>query len=68
MTKSELRYLVNLTGSFFFDRKTMAFFGDTMQNYAIRDSGENWELARKTPVKHGLNSSAYFNKLTYKKV
>lgn len=68
MTKSELRYYVNITGDLYFNRNNMLTRGDTMQNYAIRDNGENWELARKNPVKLGINSSAYFNKLTYKKV
>ena len=27
-----------------------------------------WELYRKNPVKHGLKNSAYFDKLTFKKV
>jgi hypothetical protein len=29
---------------------------------------EVWELYRKNPVKHGLNASRYFNKLTYEMV
>jgi hypothetical protein len=29
---------------------------------------EVWELYRKHPVKHGLKSSAYFDKTTYSKV
>lgn len=29
---------------------------------------EVWELYRKHPVKHGLQSSAYFDKLTFKRV
>lgn len=33
MTPSELKYQVEQTGSNFFDRKTMKFFGDTMKNY-----------------------------------
>jgi hypothetical protein len=35
MTPSELKYNVEQAGtaSHFFDRKTMAFFGDTMKNY-----------------------------------
>ncbi len=29
---------------------------------------ECWELYRRRPVKHGLNSSHYFNKSNYEKV
>ena len=53
----------------FFDRKTMAFFGDSMRNFGTRKttietrSGdvEVFELYRKHAVKHGLKSSHYFN-------
>jgi|WetSurMetagenome_2_1015567.scaffolds.fasta_scaffold159845_1 hypothetical protein len=33
MTPSELRYRVQQTGSSFFDRNTLRFFGDTMSNF-----------------------------------
>jgi hypothetical protein len=57
--------------SFFFDRKSMKFFGDTMANYYVpaasvrvrRSCGtivECYELQRRKPVKHSLASSAYF--------
>lgn len=64
MTPSELKakYLANNPEGFFFTRKTMAFFGDTMRNYGVRDAGENWELYRKRAVKHGLKTSHYFSK------
>ena len=67
MTPSELKYNVETRGTetFFFTRKTMKFFGDTMRNYGVRDAGHCWELYRKHPVAHGLNSSAYFNKETF---
>ena len=82
-TTADLKLYVSRTGSHFFDRKTLAFFGDTMKNYGIRatkirchydNDGEYvdggcdayvWELYRKKPVKHGLTSSAYFDKVTY---
>lgn len=54
--------------SHFFDRKTMKFFGDTMGNYGLRDAGTMWELYRRKPVKHGLKSSAYFDKQTFRRV
>jgi len=67
MTPSELKYnhLLNNPDSHFFDRKTMAFFGDSMRNFGVRRKGNNWELYRKRPVKHGLQSSHYFNVETY---
>lgn len=37
-TASDLKYAVENAGheSFFFDRKSMSFFGDTMKNYGVR--------------------------------
>jgi hypothetical protein len=55
--------------SYFFSRNTMRFFGDTMKNYGVRktviDTRDEkdvpvYELYRRHPVKHGLQSSAYF--------
>lgn len=44
----------------------MQFFGDTMSNYSVRSACFNgidcWELRRKKPVKHGLQTSRYFSK------
>ena len=68
MTPAELKAKVTATGSNFFERKTLAFFGDTMRNYSVRSkpvmvetwsSGpvECWELVRKRAVKHGLCDS-----------
>jgi hypothetical protein len=88
MNPSELKAHVEQgQDNFFFTRKTMNFFGDTMSNYGVRDGGkmetlyndkgnytgvprtiELWELYRKHPVKHGLDSSAYFDKITFKRV
>lgn len=65
MTPSNLKYHVSLSGSYFFNRTSMRFFGDTMANYGVRSSGDNWELYRKRPVMHGLRDSAYFNKVTF---
>jgi len=64
------------TRNVFFTRKTMKFFGDTMANYGCfsgtvtKDKKEIdvWVLWRKNPVKHGLNSSAYFDKKTFERV
>ena len=64
--------------SHFFDRKSMQFFGDTMRNYAVSKKTVNvqtregiiecWELRRLRAVKHGLNSSAFFNIHTVERV
>ena len=70
MTASELKYQVEEHGNspHFFTRSTMKFFGDTMSNYGVRDNGETWELYRKHPVRNGLDSSAYFDKVTFSRV
>ena len=70
MTPSECKYQIEAARSapYFFDRTTMLFFGDTMKNYGVRDAGENWELYRKRPVKHGLKDSVFFDKTTWERV
>jgi hypothetical protein len=80
MTPAELKQKhIEATGSNFFDRKSLAFFGDTMRNYGVRstpclvytpsgDVVKCWELYRKKPVKHGLCSSAYFDVATFRRV
>lgn len=78
LTPSELKYHVSLgKDRHFFDRKSMKFFGDTMKNYGVRSvtidtnsrqSVECWELYRKQPVKHRLQTSAYFDKQTFCRV
>jgi hypothetical protein len=78
MTPSELKAKVSATGSHHFESKTMKFFGDTMRNYGVRSKTiliptdgvrqigkEVWELYRRHSVKHGLTSSAYFDKETF---
>ena len=71
ITKSELRERVIATGSHFFDRDWMKFFGDTMKNFGVASATvetwtqgtvECWELYRIHPVKHGNHKSAYFRK------
>jgi len=73
-TSSDLKYDVEQAGyaPHFFTRKTMEFFGDTMRNYGvtkttINDGVKVYELYRRSPVKHGLCSSAYFNRATFKR-
>lgn len=60
---------------FFFDKKTMRFFGDTRSNYGVRgplefksNIGEEvivYELFRRKAVKHGLKNSAFFRADTF---
>ena len=70
MNASELKYQVEQAGTceHFFTRKTMKFFGDTMQNYGVRSAGDVWELYRRRAVKCGLKNSAYFDKVTFCRV
>lgn len=79
MNKTELKYNVNQTGSNFFSKDAMKFFGDTMANYSvpknpitITDSQNNkvevYQLKRKNPVKNGLHSTTYFNSKTFTSV
>jgi len=70
MNSSQLKFQHELKNqdSYFFTRKTMRFFGDTMQNYGVKDRGGYYELYRKSPVKHGLNQSAFFDKTTFKQL
>jgi len=70
MTPSNLKYHVEQSGNepYFFTRSTMKFFGDSMRNYGVCSAGATWELYRKRAVKHGLASSSYFDKLTFKRV
>jgi len=79
MTKSELRQRVIDTGSHFFDRSTMRFFGDTMANYScgknpieVKDRQGNtrkvYALWRKRTVKDGLGDTAYFDAETFARV
>lgn len=89
MNASELKYRIETAGheSYFFDRSSMRFFGDTIKNYGVRSATvrtnydaagnyvdkhgvdvEVWELYRKRPVKHGLQTSAYFCKETFRRV
>lgn len=81
MTPSDLKrqYEINVPEGHYFERSSMKFFGDTMSNYAVPskpvavktlsgDVVKCWELRRKKPVKHGLQSSAYFNVDTFERV
>jgi hypothetical protein len=79
-TASELKYHVESAGNcpHFFTRDSMKFFGDTMSNYGIRQPvqvetnlGETvpaYELTRRRPVKHGLQSSTWFHAETFERI
>lgn len=69
MNASQLKNCLGITGSVFFSRKNMSFFGDSMANFGVRKrvicntrgvEVECWELWRKRAVKHGLMSSHYW--------
>lgn len=62
---SDLKYVVEQTGSYFFTRSTMKFFGDTMKNYGVRELSDCYELYRKKPVKHNQTGSSFFDKKTF---
>ena len=78
MTKTELKYAVIATGSHFFDRASMRFFGDTIANYSLCARTESITttggthtchmLTRKRPVKNGLQSPAFFDTTTFERV
>ena len=79
MNKTELKYNVMKTGSYFFDRSSMKFFGDTMKNYYVPKNPVNiqiytgetvkcWELQRINPVKHGIQESAFFSCVDFSRV
>jgi len=70
ITVSELKYQVSETGSHYFERSSMKFFGDTMKNYGIRKHNDltAYELTRKQPVKHGLSNSQFFDAITFEKL
>ena len=78
-TASQLRSFIESSGTapHFFDRTTMRFFGDTMANFGVRRvrfvlpnaaTRHGFELYRKRPVKHGLQSSHYFDRETFEAV
>ena len=79
MTPSQLKAEIEASGHepYYFSRATMRFFGDTMRNYGVcktvvstptRQNVPVYELYRKQPVKHGLQSSAYFDRETFEQV
>lgn len=72
ISASDLKNLVESTGSNYFNKDSMKFFGDTMSNYGVRVvvvDKVGWttldmvyELYRKKPVKRGLKDSVFFDK------
>ena len=78
-TASHLRAFIEDAGHapHYFDRQTMRWFGDTMRNYGVRQvqiidrrgsTIDAWELYRRRPVKHGLQSSSYWDAETFRRV
>ena len=79
MLKEQLIANVKRTGSHFFDHSAMVFFGDTVLNYGVSDEpvmvtkldGKQvscWELYSKRPVIHGIQTSAFFDVVTFARV
>lgn len=78
MTAAELKRYVEARGSSFFSRETMAFFGDTMSNYRVKERTETiktrhgdvdvWVLCRIRPVFLGRQAEAYFCASTFRRV
>ena len=79
MNKTELKYKVMDTGSYFFDRSSMKFFGDTMKNYyvsakteiittSLNNKHNCYVLNRIQPVKCNLKDPAYFDVNTFERV
>lgn len=71
MTPYELKQKVQATGSHFFDRQTMKFFGDTMGNFGCVSTEINdtpcWRLYRKRPTKAG-RGAFYFRKDNFEEI
>jgi hypothetical protein len=71
-TVYDLKAIVESQGSYFFTRKTMRFFGDTMRNFGMRKTKykdvDCFEVYRKQPVKHNLSGSFYFDCKTLKQI
>lgn len=62
-TASDLKYAVEQSGneSFFFTRKTMQFFGDTMRNYGVRHTtiNTNYDANGEFVGKEGVEIAVY---------
>lgn len=79
MDKATLRYLVTQTGSNYFDRESMKFFGDTMANMACNSQpieisntlGEKkmvYGIWRKVPTPMLRYKTDYFDAVTFERV
>ena len=75
MTVEELSYQVTVRGSLFFNKDTMYFFGDTLENFSVHETVikamtnkgieklEVYDLHRISTVERGLHGHcAYFRK------
>ena len=54
--------------AYYFERKSMKHWGDTMSNYKVIELENHYKLIRKRPVKEGLQEPAYFEKITFRYV
>ena len=79
LTPSDLKHKVQQTGSHFFDRETMQFFGDTMSNYSVSrhvveitdsmgDTYQCYALGRKRAVKDNNKATSYFDVETFEHI
>jgi hypothetical protein len=79
MTISELKARVEDTGSLFFTRSTMKFFGDTMRNFSCGTKPieivdfygakrQVYAIWRKKATKIGTDRVYYFDAETFKRV
>jgi hypothetical protein len=72
MTPTELKQKVQATGSHFFDRESMRFFGDTMSNFGCVSTELNgipcWRLHRKRPTKDSSRGMFYFRKDNFEEI
>ena len=79
MTASTLKFKVQRTGSHFFDRDSMRFFGDTMSNYYVSryivgitdsmgDIHQCYALTRRHAVKDNQQGTAYFDTETFEHI
>lgn len=78
MSVFELQTKVEATGSKFFSKNTLRFAGDSVGNFGVSATpvkintkagpGLVWELYRRRPVKHAVQTSAYFCVWTFQQL
>lgn len=62
MNASQLKYKheQHHPDSYFFTRKTMKFFGDTMKNFGVYSCGPYWALYRKRNTSKGASGNQHW--------